>query len=109
MKPTLQVVDKNIPNIFAVGDIAETGANKAARPAMEQARLASRNILQLIQGRPAELENYTFSAPAIHLTLGIVSISICMNSVKVIIHCLVGIRKKMLFFLIRNMRMKDRG
>ena len=73
MRPTLQVSDSSAPNIFAVGDIAATGANKAARPGIAQAKVVARNIRRLIDGKAEELETYTFDPPGIHLTLGIVS------------------------------------
>lgn len=73
MRPTLQIADDNAPNLFALGDVAETGANKAARPGMVQAKLVARNIVRLIEGKKEELETYTFDPPAIHMTLGIVS------------------------------------
>lgn len=98
VQPTLQIADSNVPNVFAVGDIADTGANKAARPGMVQANVVARNIVRLIErqsqnskgerdgGRESRtesgsgaLETYTFDAPAIHLTLGIVSHS-CRNN-----------------------------
>lgn len=31
-KPTLQIADEELPNVFAVGDVAASGAPKAARP-----------------------------------------------------------------------------
>jgi NADH dehydrogenase FAD-containing subunit len=71
--PTLQIIDDSHPNIFALGDIADTGANKAARPGMVQAQVVARNIVRLIEGKAGELESYTYDPPAIHLTLGIVS------------------------------------
>lgn len=31
-RKTLQIGDEQLPNVFAVGDIANTGAHKAAKP-----------------------------------------------------------------------------
>lgn len=72
VRPTLQVQDERFPNIFAVGDIADTGAQKAARPGSMQAGVVARNIQALIEGRRAE-EEYVPPPAAIHLTLGMVS------------------------------------
>ncbi|RHZ53003.1 NAD(P)/FAD-dependent oxidoreductase [Aspergillus thermomutatus] len=70
VRPTLQLQDENFPNIFAVGDIADTGAQKAARPGSVQAGVVARNIQALIEGRRAE-EEYTPPPAGIHLTLGL--------------------------------------
>lgn len=32
VKQTLQIDDDSLPNVFALGDVANTGAHKAARP-----------------------------------------------------------------------------
>ena len=91
---TLQIADESLPSIFSLGDVAATGAPKAARPyvgslsnslrnfrvrltkifdrALAQAELVSDNIKRLLEIEA--LETYKFEdAPAIHLTLGIVS------------------------------------
>ena len=69
---TLQVIDAEYPNIFAVGDVAATGAHKAAKPGGKQAALVVVNIKHLINNEP--LEKYDIlEPPAIHLTLGTVS------------------------------------
>ncbi|KAL0577691.1 hypothetical protein V5O48_004295 [Marasmius crinis-equi] len=92
VKPTLQI-DSTIPydNVFAIGDVADTGAHKAARPGAVQAEIVARNIGKLIeakskQGRPrmnggvngslpkgdeAHLDIYKPPVPSIHLTLGL--------------------------------------
>lgn len=70
VQSTLQLQD--YPNIFAVGDIADTGAHKAARPGAAQAAAVAKNIRALIDGsRPTE--KYSVSPAGIHLTLGLVS------------------------------------
>lgn len=69
---TLQIIDAQYPNIFAVGDVAATGAHKAAKPGGQQAALVVKNIQHLLDNEP--LEEYDTSEPAaIHLTLGVVS------------------------------------
>lgn len=74
VRPTLQITDPDLPHIFALGDIADTGAHKAARPALKQAEVVAANIQHLINGtaQGAGLQEYKVSDPAaIHLTLGI--------------------------------------
>jgi NADH dehydrogenase FAD-containing subunit len=72
VKPTLQFQDPLYPRLFAVGDIADSGAHKAARPGAAQAQVVAKNVLALIEGRePAEKIEVT--PPGIHLTLGLVS------------------------------------
>lgn len=70
--PTLQIADAQYPHIFALGDIAATGAHKAARPALKQAEVVAANIQRLLDGSDEALEKYEVVDPAaIHLTLGI--------------------------------------
>lgn len=71
VKDTLQIHDERFPHIFALGDIADTGAHKAARPALKQAEVVTSNVLKVLEGR-SDLDKYQVSDPAaIHLTLGI--------------------------------------
>jgi apoptosis-inducing factor 2 len=72
IRPTMQFLDEKYPNLFAVGDIADTGTQKAARPGVGQAAVVAKNIQALIEGRRAE-EKFKGGPAAIHLTLGIVS------------------------------------
>lgn len=74
VKKTLQVDDASHPHIFAVGDIADSGAHKAARPGSVQAGVVARNILSLIEGKAAE-EEYKPGPAGIHISLGLVSIA----------------------------------
>jgi len=67
--PTMQLLDDQYPNIFAVGDIADTGIQKAARPGVAQAAVAAKNIRALIDGEAA-LEKFEWGPAGIHLTLG---------------------------------------
>lgn len=74
VKPTLQVKSEKFPNIFSLGDIADTGSHKAARPGAQQAGVVARNIVSMIEkGQPAE--EFKPTPAAIHLSLGIVSLS----------------------------------
>lgn len=80
VKPTLQLKDDRFPNIFSLGDIADTGSHKAARPGAAQAGVVARNIASMIQNeQPAEI--FTPTPAAIHLSLGLVSIqsTICQG------------------------------
>ncbi|KAL0577690.1 hypothetical protein V5O48_004294 [Marasmius crinis-equi] len=103
VKPTLQI-DSAIPydNVFAVGDVADTGAHKAARPGGAQAAIVARNIGKLIraklkQGHPKangglngslpngsdridELDAYKPDVPSIHMSLGLDKGVIFQNS-----------------------------
>lgn len=71
VKPTLQLLNPEYSHIFAVGDIADTGAHKAARPGAAQAKIVVKNILDLIEGRQP-IEEVLITPPGIHLTLGLV-------------------------------------
>ncbi|KAL1876729.1 hypothetical protein Plec18167_005137 [Paecilomyces lecythidis] len=70
VKPTMQFADEKYPNFFAVGDIADTGAHKAARPGAAQAAVVAKNIQALIEGRSAD-ETFSWGPRGIHLTLGL--------------------------------------
>lgn len=72
VKPTMQFLDEQYSNFFAVGDIADTGAQKAARPGSAQAAVVAKNIQAFIEGRAAE-DTFVKGPGAIHLTLGMVS------------------------------------
>jgi len=72
--------DEDLSHIFAIGDVADTGAIQAGHTAYWQAEVAARNILRLIdrvEGRATEeLEVYKPGPPAIKVTLGLVCRSI---------------------------------
>lgn len=69
IKKTLQLQDDKYPHIFAVGDIADTGVHKAARPGGAQAKVVAKNILSLIEKDTPSAE-YEKSPRAIHLSMG---------------------------------------
>lgn len=75
---TLQISDNRFPNIFAVGDVADTGAHKAARPALRQAPVVVENIEHLVKKESLEVYDVV-DGPSIHLTLGIVSLVSCCS------------------------------
>ncbi|ORY23111.1 hypothetical protein BCR39DRAFT_363446 [Naematelia encephala] len=51
VKPTLQVAEAAHPNVFALGDVAETGGPKMARAGMVQAEVVAANIVRMILER----------------------------------------------------------
>lgn len=72
VKPTMQFLDPQYPNMFAVGDIADTGAHKAARPGAGQAAVVAKNIAAIIAGlQPTD--KIEINPAGIHMTLGMVS------------------------------------
>ncbi|KYG42106.1 hypothetical protein M433DRAFT_74468 [Acidomyces richmondensis BFW] len=80
VRNTLQIDDPAYPNVFALGDIANTDAPKAARPALKQAEIVAKNVSHLIEGE--DLEAYEcIDPPAIHLTLGIKKNAVFRNPV----------------------------
>ena len=72
VKPTLQIEDAAFPNIFAMGDVADTGAPKMARSAIGQTGVVVNNILSLIRDRApvAEYKSHRMVDAALKLTLG---------------------------------------
>ncbi|KAJ7646553.1 FAD/NAD-P-binding domain-containing protein [Roridomyces roridus] len=68
--PTLQLADPAFPRVFALGDVAATGANKAAAPGYVQASILTENIVNMIEGRSERLE-FTPSTNGIHLAIGL--------------------------------------
>lgn len=81
VRPTMQFLDEKYSNMFAVGDIADTGAQKAARPGAAQAAVVAKNIQALIEGKNAE-EKFVKGPGAIHITLGMVSWTECQRNAK---------------------------
>ncbi|KIK65257.1 hypothetical protein GYMLUDRAFT_39617 [Collybiopsis luxurians FD-317 M1] len=77
VQPTLQIDAPGASNVFALGDVADTGACKAARPGKVQAAVVASNIQKLIQARaagksqPEQLDVYKADAGGIHLSLGL--------------------------------------
>ncbi|KAL4941680.1 hypothetical protein BDV06DRAFT_193981 [Aspergillus oleicola] len=70
IKPTMQFADEAYPHLFAVGDIADTGLRKAARPGNAQAQTVVKNIMALVEGQQAR-EEYPRQPAGIHLSLGL--------------------------------------
>ncbi|RDW59427.1 hypothetical protein BP6252_12514 [Coleophoma cylindrospora] len=74
VQKTLQILDPEHPNIYALGDVAKTGGVKMGRAAALQASVVAQNIRNMIFGKA--LKDYQ-SIPAldsaIDLTLGLTS------------------------------------
>lgn len=71
VRPTLQLQDMKYSNIFAIGDIADSGAPKAARPAMQHVGVLARNVVAMIDGKQPDQE-INIEPAAIHMTMGLV-------------------------------------
>ncbi|RYP41187.1 hypothetical protein DL767_001191 [Monosporascus sp. MG133] len=73
VKSTLQITDDSFPNVYACGDVAETGTqNPNARSAMRQGTIAAENVLLAIQGKAPRYEYIPhFADGAIGLTVGL--------------------------------------
>ncbi|KAL8381589.1 hypothetical protein RB595_005733 [Gaeumannomyces hyphopodioides] len=72
--PTLQVADDSLPNVFACGDVADTGtANPNGRAAVKQAEVVADNILAMAVGggRPCAEYKAHWADGAIKLTMGL--------------------------------------
>jgi NADH dehydrogenase FAD-containing subunit len=74
VKPTLQIQDDEIKNIYAAGDIAEAGGYGNSRSTMEQAEVAAGNIVLAIKGKPLVEYHAQWWEGGIDLTLGLVSL-----------------------------------
>jgi NADH dehydrogenase FAD-containing subunit len=75
VKPSLQLLDKRFPHIFAFGDVAATGGPRMGRAAFLQAEVVIENINKLIKGsnRLSTYKPNVMFEGAIKLTLGQVS------------------------------------
>lgn len=75
VKKTLQINSSMLSNVYACGDVAQTGVrNPNARAAMKQAQYVADNIVLAIQGKePTNFYTPTWADGVIKLTLGLVS------------------------------------
>ncbi|KAI0526732.1 hypothetical protein F5B22DRAFT_587328 [Xylaria bambusicola] len=73
VKPTLQLADDKLPNVYACGDVADTKTpNPNARSAMRQASIVAENILSVATGgKPRHKYENNWSDGVIKLTLGL--------------------------------------
>ena len=72
VRPTLQILDPQIQNLFAIGDVADTTGPKMARAGMYQAEVVEGNILKMIKGSQKALGIYepNFIEGVLKLTVG---------------------------------------
>ncbi|KAI2606322.1 FAD/NAD(P)-binding domain-containing protein [Hypoxylon fragiforme] len=72
-KPTLQIQDESLPNVYACGDVSETNtAHPNSRSAMRQAMIVAHNILSASEGKkPTERYEPHWLDGVIKLTLGL--------------------------------------
>ena len=73
MKNTLQIADPRYPNVYAVGDVAETRGVRMGRAAAIQASVVANNINRSINGKALkEYRSISIMESGIDLTLGLV-------------------------------------
>jgi len=71
VRPTLQLADPSYPTIFAIGDVADTQNQKAARRAVQHAHVVAENIARLAAGdSDAALSEYSLVPWRICMSLG---------------------------------------
>ncbi|SPO01203.1 related to Amid-like NADH oxidoreductase [Cephalotrichum gorgonifer] len=70
VRPTLQFQGEEYSRVFAAGDIADSGAQKAAKPGIAQAGVVTKNILSLISGQDPQGHAEIISN-RIHVTMGL--------------------------------------
>ncbi|KAF1812368.1 FAD/NAD(P)-binding domain-containing protein [Eremomyces bilateralis CBS 781.70] len=73
VKPTLQIADDSLPNVYIIGDVADTGTrNPNARSAMRQGQIAADNITRVTWGKkPSHHYKPWWGEAVIKLTLGL--------------------------------------
>lgn len=78
VKPTLQIDDESLPNVFVCGDVAETkAANTNSRIAGQQAEIAADNVVLAAMGKkPSYTYEPGWADQVIKLTLGMVSAAV---------------------------------
>lgn len=82
VKPTLQIDDDSLPNIFACGDVADTKApNPNSRIASRQAEVVADNIVLAARGKkPCCTYEPAWGDGVIKLTLGLVRNTVSTSS-----------------------------
>lgn len=82
VKPTLQLEDDSLPNIYACGDVTDTNThNPNSRGAFRQATTAASNIVRVAMGgSPSQTFRPHWADGVIKLTLGLVSIEYTSKS-----------------------------
>lgn len=76
VKPTMQIDDDSLPNVYVCGDVAETNTpNPNSRTARGQAMIAADNVILAIDGyEPTNKYKPQWLEGLIKLTLGLVSL-----------------------------------
>ena len=74
MRPTLQLAHTSYPTVFAIGDVADTKNQKAARRAVQHAHVVAENIARLASANSdVALSEYSQVPWRICMSLGLVS------------------------------------
>jgi len=70
----MQLMEEELPNIYACGDVADTGViNPNSRAAMSQAKIAADNVVLAALGKqPKYTYKHHWAESVIKLTLGLV-------------------------------------
>ncbi|KAF2492127.1 putative disulfide oxidoreductase [Lophium mytilinum] len=71
VRPTLQIEDDELRNVYAAGDVAEAGGYGNSRSTMEQATVVADNIVLAIKGKPLTEYQAQWWEGGIDLTLGL--------------------------------------
>lgn len=74
VRQTLQLHGADYRHVFASGDIADSGAQKAAKPGIAQAGVVAKNIISMISGQDPQALVEIISS-RIHVTMGLVRFS----------------------------------
>ncbi len=84
VKPTLEIDDDALPNVFVCGDVADTKvANPNSKSATRQAEVAAYNVAMAARGKePVHTYQEAWVDRFINLTVGFVSIPIMVGFVQ---------------------------
>lgn len=73
VKPTMQIVDDTLSNIYACGDVEDTGTlNPNSRAAMQQAKIAADSLVLVARGNSRYNYKHHWAESVIKLTLELV-------------------------------------
>lgn len=84
VKPTLEIDDGALPNVFVCGDVADTKvANPNSKTATRQAEIAAYNVAMAARGmKPIHTYQEAWVDGFINLTVGLVSIPPAMDFIR---------------------------
>lgn len=71
VRPTLQFQGAEYSRVFAAGDVADSGAQKAAKPGIAQAAVVTKNIISMNAGQDPQA-HVDIISNRIHVTMGLV-------------------------------------